>query len=60
MVKSPAPKSKPAIVSVKPDLHGFQERAEIAEFRAREAEAIVRRLEAEKKVRELQAKPATG
>jgi len=60
MVKPPAPKAKPAIVPVKPDIQGFQERAELAEFRAREAEAIVRRLEAEKKIRELQAKPATG
>jgi hypothetical protein len=55
----PAPKSKPAITPTKPDLHVYQERAELAEFRAREAEAIVRRLEAEKKIREIQAKPAT-
>ena len=60
MVKPSGPKAKPSIVPVKPDLHGFQERAELAEFRAREAEAIVRRLEAEKKIRDLQTKPATG
>jgi hypothetical protein len=46
---------KHQIVPVAPDLQALKERAEIAEVRAREAEAILRRLEAERKIREFQA-----
>jgi hypothetical protein len=55
-----SPKANPGVAGAPPNLAKLEERAQIAEFKAREAEATLRRLEAEARIRKLSSEKPGG